>query len=66
MLGFDEYLYRMAAEPEFIHKFSEKVLAYQRAVIDLYYEAVGPYIHLTTSGDDFRNANRLLYIKADV
>ena len=42
MMGFDEYLYKMAAEPELIDYF-----------IARYYEAVGPYIHLTTSGDDF-------------
>lgn len=51
--GFDDYLYRLAAEPEYVHAFSQRVLAYQKEVIDLYYSALGPYIDCTTSGDDF-------------
>ena len=53
MHGFDDYLYRLAAEPEYVHAFSGRVLAYQKDVIDLYYGAVGKYIDCTTSGDDF-------------
>lgn len=53
MCGFDDFLYRMAAEPEFVHRFFEIVLAYQRRLIDVYYGAIGPYLHFTTSGDDF-------------
>jgi uroporphyrinogen decarboxylase len=53
MHGFDDYLYRLAAEPEYVHAFSARFLAYQKAVIDVYYGALGPYIDCTTSGDDF-------------
>lgn len=53
MMGFDEYLYKLAAEPELIEYFTQRVLRYQKDIIARYYEAVGPYIHLTTSGDDF-------------
>ena len=53
MCGFDDFLYRMAAEPEFVQRFFEIILAYQRRVIDIYYGAIGPYLHVTTSGDDF-------------
>jgi uroporphyrinogen decarboxylase len=53
MCGFDDFLYRMAAEPEFVLQFFEIILRYQERVIDLYYGAIGRYIHFTTSGDDF-------------
>jgi uroporphyrinogen decarboxylase len=53
MFGFDDYLYRMAAEPEIVHAFSNRVLGYQKEVIELYYGALGRYIDCTTSGDDF-------------
>lgn len=53
MLGFDDYLYRLAGEPEFVHAFSERVLEYQKRVIEIYYGALGKYIDCTTSGDDF-------------
>lgn len=53
MFGFDDYLYRLAAEPEVVHAFSERVLAYQKKVIEVYYSALGRYLDCTTSGDDF-------------
>jgi len=53
MFGFDDYLYRLAAEPEVVHVFSERVLTYQKKMIDLYYGELGRYIDCTTSGDDF-------------
>ncbi|MCL2057690.1 MAG: methyltransferase [Oscillospiraceae bacterium] len=53
MHGFDDYLYRLAAEPEYVHAFSGRILDYQKAVIDIYYGALGSYIDCTTSGDDF-------------
>ena len=53
MHGFDDYLYRLAGEPEYVHAFSERVLKYQKRVIEIYYSAVGKYIDCTTSGDDF-------------
>jgi len=53
MFGFDDYLYRMLAEPEVVRAFSRRVLEYQKAVITAYYSALGAYIDCTTSGDDF-------------
>ena len=53
MFGFDDYLYRLAGEPEIVHAFSCRVLAYQKAIIEKYYGALGRYIDCTTSGDDF-------------
>jgi uroporphyrinogen decarboxylase len=53
LFGFDDYLYRLAAEPELVHAFSRRILAYQKEVIDVYYGALGRYIDCTTSGDDF-------------
>ena len=57
MCGFDDFLYRMAAEPDFVHRFFGIVHAYQRRVDEIYYAAVGRYIHFTTSGDDFGAQN---------
>lgn len=37
--------------------FFERVLEYQKKVIQRYYTAVGPYIHYTSSGDDFATQN---------
>ena len=59
MCGFDDFLYRLLAEPEFVEKFFGYVWQYQKDVIERYYEAVGPYIHLTSSGDDFGTQNGL-------
>ncbi|MBI5833672.1 MAG: methyltransferase [Armatimonadetes bacterium] len=53
MCGYDEFLYRLAGEPEFTQRFFEIVLTYQKKVDAIYYGALGPYLHLTTSGDDF-------------
>lgn len=57
MFGFDDYLYRLAAEPEVVHAFSERILNYQKKVIEIYYGALGRYIDCTTSGDDFGTQN---------
>jgi uroporphyrinogen decarboxylase len=53
LFGFDDYLYRLAAEPELVHAFSRRILDYQKGVIDIYYRELGPWIDCTTSGDDF-------------
>lgn len=53
MFGFDDYLYRLLAEPEIVHAFSKRWLEYQKEVIKVYYGALGEYIDCTTSGDDF-------------
>ena len=57
MCGFDEFLYRIAAEPEFVEKFFEKVLDYQKKVLKQYYGRIGKYIHYTSSGDDYATQN---------
>jgi uroporphyrinogen decarboxylase len=43
----------MAAEPDFVNHFFEIILQYQKKINAIYYGAIGPYIHYTTSGDDF-------------
>ena len=53
MFGFDDFLYRLAGDPETVHWFFEKILDYQKEIIKLYYGAIGEYINCTTSGDDF-------------
>lgn len=53
MFGFEDYLYRCAAEPELVHAFSQRILALQKRTIEIYYGALGHYIDCTTSGDDF-------------
>jgi uroporphyrinogen decarboxylase len=53
MCGFDDFLYRLAGDRPFVKAIFDKLLALQKALIEPYYQAIGPYIHLTTSGDDF-------------
>lgn len=53
MFGYEDYLYNMAAEPDMMRRFNDKVLEIQLAVIQQYYSVLGPYIDLTISGDDF-------------
>lgn len=53
MCGFDDFLLKMALDPEFVYSFFDKVLDYQKEIIKIYYGALGEYIHFTTSGDDF-------------
>lgn len=59
MCGFEDFICRMLAEPEFVHCFFKRVLEYQKAVTQQYYTAVGPYVHYTSSGDDFATQNAL-------
>ena len=53
LCGFEDFLMKMALDPDFIHKFFEKVLEYQKKVIEIYYGNIGQYLHYTSSGDDF-------------
>jgi uroporphyrinogen decarboxylase len=53
MCGYDDFMMKMAADPDFVREFFDQALAIQLAVIDAYYGTLGPYLHLTTSGDDF-------------
>ena len=53
MCGYDDFLIRFATEPDFVHAFFARVLEIQLQVIKPYYSTLGPYVDLTTSGDDF-------------
>ena len=53
MCGFDDFLLRVAGDPDFVRRFFDIALDLQKRFIQPYYQAVGEYIHLTTSGDDF-------------
>lgn len=53
MCGFEDYLYKMVADPDFIHEFSRRYLDYQKRVTELYLSELGPYIHIIVSGDDY-------------
>ncbi len=53
LCGFDDFLMRLFLDEGFVRKLFDKILEYQKKVIDLYYGALGGYIHYTSSGDDF-------------
>jgi uroporphyrinogen decarboxylase len=53
MCGFEDFLWRMAADQPFVQAIFKRLLALQKAFIQPYYQAIGQYIHVTTSGDDF-------------
>ncbi len=57
MCGYDGFLERMAADSEFVERFFDHVERWQIAVESRYFAAVGPYVHMTTSGDDFGTQN---------
>ena len=57
MCGYNEFLLKLAADIDFVNYFFDKILEIQLAVIDQYYAVLGPYISLTTSGDDFGSQN---------
>ncbi len=60
MCGYDDFLLRIMADPDFTKKFFDKVMELQLAVSEQYYSVLGPYITLTTSGDDFGMQSRPL------
>ena len=53
MCGYDDFLMRLAGDTDFVRAFSDIVFDLQMRIIEPYYAALGPYIDLTTSGDDF-------------
>ncbi|MFC1671505.1 uroporphyrinogen decarboxylase family protein [Planctomycetota bacterium] len=57
MCGYDEFFLKLAADTDFVRFFFDKVLEIQLAVSEQYYSVLGPYIDLTTSGDDFGSQN---------
>jgi uroporphyrinogen decarboxylase len=59
MCGFDDFLLRMITDVEFVKRFFDKIYDYQKRIIEIYYTALGRYIHYTTSGDDFATQTSL-------
>jgi len=57
MCGYDDFFMKMALEPNFVRCFFNKFFEIQMAVIESYYAVLGPYVDLTTSGDDFGGQN---------
>jgi uroporphyrinogen decarboxylase len=57
LFGFDDFMLKMAVEPESADWFMNRYHRYVIDVIDQYYGRIGKYIHLTTSGDDFGTQN---------
>ena len=57
MCGYDDFLLRLAADPDFVRVFFDRYLDIQLAVVDQYYSVLGSYIDLTTSGDDYGTQN---------
>ena len=55
--GYDDFLLRLAADTDFVHSLFDKLLDIQLVVAEQYYSVLGPYIDLTTSGDDFGSQN---------
>jgi uroporphyrinogen decarboxylase len=53
LCGYDDFLYRLLADGEFVRALFGRYHAYVREVTERYYRALGPWIHVTTSGDDF-------------
>ncbi|NLG24197.1 MAG: methyltransferase [Clostridiales bacterium] len=53
MCGFDDFMMKMALEPDFVRRFFDIALDYQLKVIERYYPPLAPYIDYTSSGDDF-------------
>ena len=59
LCGFEDFLVKVLTDELFVRKLFDRILDYQRRVIELYYGAVGPYIHYTSSGDDFATQDNL-------
>ncbi len=53
LCGYDQVMLKLALEPEFISLLFSKILEFQKGLIREYYSRLGPFLHLTTSGDDF-------------
>jgi len=61
LCSFDDFLLKMAIDEEFVHLLFEMILDYQKRVIDIYYGALGKYIHYTSSGDDYATQTSLFF-----
>ncbi len=65
MCGFDDFLLRTIEDVEWVEKFFDKIYDYQKRVIEIYYGALGKYIHYTSSGDDFAT-QASLFVSVDM
>ena len=61
MCGYDDFMLKMALDPDFVKSFFDKILSIQLDVIEQYYGVLGPYIDLATSGDDFGMQNNPMF-----
>lgn len=57
IFGYDDFLYRILAEPETVEWFFSNFYTYVKDINELYYGSIGEFIHVTTSGDDFGTQN---------
>jgi len=53
LCGYDGFLLRLALDPDFVKTFFRIICDLQLKIAKQYYSALGPYIDVTTSGDDF-------------
>ncbi|MCE5197720.1 MAG: uroporphyrinogen decarboxylase family protein [Armatimonadota bacterium] len=53
LCGYDTLMMMLALDPDTVHLLFSKILEFQKRTLRAYYEKIGRYIHLTTSGDDF-------------
>ena len=53
MCGYEDFLARILIDPDFVLAFFETFFLIQSSIIEQYYGAIGEYIDLTISGDDF-------------
>lgn len=59
LCGFEDFLVKLLTDELFVRKLFDRILDYQRGIITRYYGALGPYIHYTSSGDDFATQENL-------
>ena len=57
MCGYDDFLERLIGDTDSVRYIFDKIVGIQLAVVDQYYSVLGPFIDLTTSGDDFGTQN---------
>ena len=61
MCGFEEFMVRMLTDEDFVKRFFEIILEYQKRVLRLYYPPLAKYIDYTSSGDDFATQSDLFF-----
>jgi uroporphyrinogen decarboxylase len=53
MVRMDNYLMLLAAEPDLVHRFLDKLVSIYLKRLEMYLKAVGPYIDLILFSDDY-------------